>query len=155
LTLQAGIEAQLGHVLATAYQVALSLTGQARAAEALVEEASLLALHAPDRIRPQADLKLGVLSVLIDIFSSGEATTERTGRATLDPTTDAIVAAIRELPLEFRTVTALYFADDLRYEEMGAVLNLPVATVRERLHQGRRSVVRVLGPVIAEQVRVH
>ena len=49
-----------------------------------------------------------------------------------------VTAAIHALPEEFRAVTALYFVDDMSYQEMAEVLGCPVGTVRSRLHRGRK-----------------
>lgn len=46
--------------------------------------------------------------------------------------------AIEELPDEFRTVAALYFAEDLSYREIADAVGCPVGTVRSRLHRGRK-----------------
>lgn len=46
--------------------------------------------------------------------------------------------AIEELPEEFRTVAALYFAEDLSYREIAHAVGCPVGTVRSRLHRGRQ-----------------
>lgn len=46
--------------------------------------------------------------------------------------------AIGELPEEFRTVAALYFSEDLSYREIADAVDIPVGTVRSRLHRGRK-----------------
>lgn len=46
--------------------------------------------------------------------------------------------AIEELPDEFRVVAALYFSDDLSYQEIAETVGCPVGTVRSRLHRGRK-----------------
>jgi RNA polymerase sigma-70 factor (ECF subfamily) len=46
--------------------------------------------------------------------------------------------AIEDLPDEFRTVAALYFAEDLSYRQIAEVVGCPVGTVRSRLHRGRK-----------------
>jgi RNA polymerase sigma-70 factor (ECF subfamily) len=50
---------------------------------------------------------------------------------------EQVEAAIDALPDEFRTVAALYFLQDLPYQEIAAMLAIPVGTVRSRLHRGR------------------
>lgn len=42
------------------------------------------------------------------------------------------------LPEEFREVAMLYFTQDLSYQEIAGVLEVPIGTVRSRLHRARR-----------------
>jgi RNA polymerase sigma-70 factor (ECF subfamily) len=51
--------------------------------------------------------------------------------------TEEVSQAIAELPEEFRTAAALYFLDDLSYQQIAETLDVPVGTVRSRLHRGR------------------
>jgi RNA polymerase sigma-70 factor (ECF subfamily) len=48
-----------------------------------------------------------------------------------------IQAALNELGPEHRAVVVLKDFDGRRYEEIGALLNIPVGTVRSRLHRAR------------------
>jgi len=52
-------------------------------------------------------------------------------------TADEVAAAIDALPEEFRVVSALYFLEDLPYQEIAEAVGVPVGTVRSRLHRGR------------------
>ena len=52
--------------------------------------------------------------------------------------TERIVAAVDRLPEEYRVVATLYFMEDLRYQDIAAALDLPIGTVRSRLHRARR-----------------
>ena len=51
--------------------------------------------------------------------------------------TEQVVAAIDQLPEEFRVVSVLYFLEDQPYQEIAQTLGIPVGTVRSRLHRGR------------------
>jgi RNA polymerase sigma-70 factor, ECF subfamily len=51
---------------------------------------------------------------------------------------EAVQAALRKLPEEYRVVASLYFIEDMSYEAIAAVLGLPPGTVRSRLHRARR-----------------
>jgi len=151
----ATFEDLLAGVVGTAYQLALSLTGQPSAAGALVEEAALKAFHAPKGFGLDVDFRGWFLGVLTDVFLTRCPEPDPAAAApALDGTTEEIVRAIRALPIDLRIVTAIYFTEDLRYEEIGAVLDLPVATVRSRLHRGRRSVMRALRPIPRGRLRV-
>ena len=53
--------------------------------------------------------------------------------------TDAdVLAALDELPEEFRATVLLVDVDELTYEEAAAALGCAVGTVRSRLHRARR-----------------
>ncbi len=51
---------------------------------------------------------------------------------------DEIQAAIAGLPEEFRVAVVLCDVADQSYEDIARVLEVPVGTVRSRLHRGRR-----------------
>lgn len=46
--------------------------------------------------------------------------------------------ALDTLPVEFREVSALYFAAEMSYEEIAETLEIPLGTVRSRLHRARK-----------------
>lgn len=52
--------------------------------------------------------------------------------------TEQVIAAIQALPLEYRTVAALYFLDDLTYRDIASIMDCPIGTVRSRVHRGRK-----------------
>ncbi|AHG91421.1 RNA polymerase sigma factor, sigma-70 family [Gemmatirosa kalamazoonensis] len=58
--------------------------------------------------------------------------------------TERIAAAIADLPEEFSAVCTLYFMEDFTYQEIADVLDVPVGTVRSRLHRGRRMLQQAL-----------
>jgi RNA polymerase sigma-70 factor (ECF subfamily) len=64
--------------------------------------------------------------------------------------TERIAAAIARLPDEYRVVSALYFMEDLSYEEIAQVLECPVGTVRSRLHRGRKMLQKALWQIAEE-----
>ena len=51
---------------------------------------------------------------------------------------DVVLRAIGELPSVFREAVVLSDMEDLSYEEMSKVLDVPVGTVKSRLFRGRR-----------------
>ena len=55
-----------------------------------------------------------------------------------------IQAAIHALPEDFRVTCALYFVDELSYQQIADMTNCPLGTVRSRLHRGRRLLQREL-----------
>ncbi len=78
---------------------------------------------------------------------------------TADPATDlmnrldaeAVGQAIDALPDEYRIAATLYFLQDLAYHEIAAILEVPVGTVRSRLHRGRRLLQQALWQVAEER----
>jgi RNA polymerase sigma-70 factor (ECF subfamily) len=50
---------------------------------------------------------------------------------------EEVAAAIDSLPDDFREVSVLYFLEDLPYARIAELLDIPVGTVRSRLHRGR------------------
>jgi RNA polymerase sigma-70 factor (ECF subfamily) len=63
---------------------------------------------------------------------------------------EQVAAAIASLPNEYRTVCALYFMQELSYQEIAEILDCPVGTVRSRLHRGRRALQLTLWNVAQE-----
>ena len=61
--------------------------------------------------------------------------------------------AIVKLPEEQRSVILLVGLEGMRYEEVAAVLDVPVGTVRSRLSRGREALRRLTGAVPSEEVR--
>ena len=57
---------------------------------------------------------------------------------------ERVSAAIGALPGEFRVVCTLYFMNDAPYQEIADMLEVPVGTVRSRLHRGRRLLQKAL-----------
>ena len=55
-----------------------------------------------------------------------------------------IQAAIHALPDDFRLTCALYFVEQLSYQEIAEVTEVALGTVRSRLHRGRRLLQREL-----------
>ena len=57
----------------------------------------------------------------------------------------ALWAAVGSLPPKFRTVVHLHYAEGYSTGEIAAMLHIPSATVRTRLHRGREKLKRILG----------
>lgn len=58
--------------------------------------------------------------------------------------TEQVAGAIAALPEEYRVVCALYFVDDLPYQDIADIVGVPLGTVRSRLHRGRRMLQKAL-----------
>jgi RNA polymerase sigma-70 factor, ECF subfamily len=62
-----------------------------------------------------------------------------------------VARALAALPEEFRVVCTLYFMEDLAYQEIADILQVPVGTVRSRLHRGRKMLQKRLWKVAEDQ----
>lgn len=58
--------------------------------------------------------------------------------------TEGVADAIRTLPAEYGVVCTLCFMQDFSYHEIAEVLEIPVGTVRSRLHRGRKMLQKTL-----------
>lgn len=68
---------------------------------------------------------------------------------------EAIDRAIRRLPIDYQETAALYFTEDLSYQEVAEVLGVPVGTVRSRLHRARKLLQQMLWRVAEDEGLVH
>ena len=50
---------------------------------------------------------------------------------------DEVTKAITELPVDFKTVILLCDVEDFSYEEIASIIDIPIGTVRSRLHRAR------------------
>jgi len=57
----------------------------------------------------------------------------------------ALEAAVRELRPEYREILLLRFVEELSYEEIAEVLDLPMGTVKIHIYRARRDLARVMG----------
>ena len=48
-------------------------------------------------------------------------------------------------------MASMYFEEDMAYQDIAGVLDIPVGTVRSRLHRGRKLLQRILWDVAVEQ----
>jgi RNA polymerase sigma-70 factor (ECF subfamily) len=64
---------------------------------------------------------------------------------------ERVAEAIGAIPEEYRMVATLYFLEDYAYHEIAAVLEIPVGTVRSRLHRGRKLLQKALWKLAEEE----
>jgi RNA polymerase sigma-70 factor (ECF subfamily) len=64
---------------------------------------------------------------------------------------EQVTRAVAGLPEEFRVVSALYFMEQLSYQEIAEIVDCPVGTVRSRLHRGRKLLQKALWQLAQEQ----
>ena len=63
---------------------------------------------------------------------------------------DDVARALAALPDEFRTVATLYFMEDMSYKDIAEVLDVPIGTVRSRLHRARHMLQKQLWKIASE-----
>jgi RNA polymerase sigma-70 factor (ECF subfamily) len=161
-------EALLQPVLEPAYRAAYHLARNTADAEDIVQEASLLAWRNFASFEPGTNFKAWFQRIVMNVFltrcraerrrgvsvplipddgdndrTAADVRWARDGRDAAEAILggmdiETIQAALAALPTEYRTVSVLYFVDDLSYEQIAETLDCPVGTVRSRLHRGRR-----------------
>ena len=147
--------------LVIAYQhrvfgVALRMLRNRSEAEEIAQEVFLRVHRAVEDFRGEAKLSTWLYAITsrlcLNRLASGERRMAREGeeslerlRADTDPAAHAergeleaaLQRAITELPEERRVVVVLRDFEGLSYEEIAAALDLPLGTVRSRLHRAR------------------
>ena len=71
---------------------------------------------------------------------------ERTERQTL------VQLALSKLSPEYRQVLVLKEMEDMKYEEIAAMVKIPVGTVRSRIHRGRAELKEILERLLGDQI---
>lgn len=66
-------------------------------------------------------------------------TTDMRTESVQDLIGDEVASALNALPVDFRTVIILCDLEGFTYEEMAKILDIPIGTVRSRLHRARNS----------------
>ena len=64
---------------------------------------------------------------------------------------ETIITAIGELPADLRSAITLREIDGLSYEEIAAVMECPVGTVRSRIFRAREAVDKRIKPLLADE----
>lgn len=153
------LEEVLGAHLASLYRTARVLTGNAHAAEDLVQESVVKACRAWDQLRSVHSAKAWLLQIVHRTFLNtrrGEA--RRVPLVDLDvhdeelladallaqeplasaELSEAVAAALDALPVGFREALWLLDVEELKISEAAEVLDLPPGTVASRAHRGRQ-----------------
>ena len=71
------------------------------------------------------------------MLSSQDPTPEE--QLVLSETQEAVRAAIDKLPEKYKAVVVLRYMHDLSLQEISDVLDMPVTTVKTRVHRGREA----------------
>jgi RNA polymerase sigma-70 factor (ECF subfamily) len=157
------------------YPTMLRLTGSADDALDLLQDAFLRAFEKLDRFQGESSFYTWVYRIAVNLALSGRRRRRVTARLGIgggrgepldpqdnsglsDPTLpleqaerdDLIQLALNSLADDHRAVVVMKEFDGLRYEEIAAVLNVPVGTVRSRLHRARLDLRERLKGVVSE-----
>ena len=147
------------------YGAALRLTKNARDAEDLVQDTYLKAFRFISSFERGTNAKAWLFRILKNSFINDyrkrskepskvdyqevETTYNSEEAAEVDHTTDLrvetvqdmigdeVATALNSLPVDFRTVIILCDIEGFTYEEMAKILDIPIGTVRSRLHRAR------------------
>jgi RNA polymerase sigma-70 factor (ECF subfamily) len=148
--------ATISGLLDTAYRAAYCLAAEASLAEELVEEAVRRASRRQNEFQARQETTHWFLRLLTRVCCERlglpwpapepRGPIRQQARALAAPGTVAlerigltsIERALDRLPSEDRVVTALYLVNDLSYCDLSEILEIPVESVRTRLHRGRR-----------------
>ncbi|MBI5511151.1 MAG: sigma-70 family RNA polymerase sigma factor [Deltaproteobacteria bacterium] len=149
------------------FRVALRYTRDRAQAEDLVQDTVVRALRFRDKFEPGTNFKAWTYTILTHTFihkyrrqkreheilegaSRADALRQLSSEVTRDTATrpeevyldrmlsDEVLAALDQLPEEFRTVVVLCDLEGLSYKEIADAVGSPVGTVMSRLYRGRR-----------------
>lgn len=119
------------------------LAGDLHAAEDLLQETFFQAARREDRLGTAVSPRAWVFTIARNVAITALRRRRKTSplpvelpgpRAAEDPRLDAMRDAIGDLPASMRETLELRLRDELTYEEIAAVLEIPIGTVRSRLH---------------------
>ncbi len=146
------------------FNYALYLTGNREEAGDLLQETFLKAYRFFDKFEPGTNAKAWLYRIMRNTYINEYRRVKRlpalveydeqisayqmapmaAERATYDRTTDVreiyddeISSAITALPEKFKSVIILRDIEELAYEEIAGILEIPIGTVRSRLHRAR------------------
>jgi RNA polymerase sigma-70 factor, ECF subfamily len=161
------------------YQVARRLAGSRDDAEDLVQETYARAFRAWRSFQPGTNLRAWLFRILTNVnidrgrriqrspdmqpleendYFLYNKLAESAGDSNVDErrvverlSQNDAVAALAELPHDFRDVVLLVDLADFTYSDAAQILDIPIGTVMSRLHRGRRILKRSLAESAVEQ----
>lgn len=158
------------------YPTVLRLAGCAEDAQDLMQEAFLRAFQKLDRFHGESSFYTWVYRIAVNLTLSGHRRRRVAARRrddtrglTLETASDPrdndpsgplerserdqlIQNALNTLAPDHRAVVVMKEFDGLRYEEIGAILGVPVGTVRSRLHRARCELRDLLHDLVDEEL---
>jgi RNA polymerase sigma-70 factor, ECF subfamily len=140
------------------YRTALGITGDTEAAADLLQDVFLRVHRFADRIDTDRPLEPWLYRVTANLscswakrqrwvrpieelaeWLSGEQKHSPSQIAERKETWGDIKQAVASLPLTHRTVIVMYYVNSLSLREIADILDLPVGTIKSRLHYGRHA----------------
>ncbi len=148
------------------YRTAFAITGDAETAADLLQDVFLRLHRFAHRIDPRRPLEpwlyrmtanlayswlkrrkrwLQPLEGVMEWFSSGPRRRSLQQRVERSAEWERVRLAMLKLPPQQRIVVVMYYINELSLQEIAAVLEIPVGTVKSRLHYGRQALRKALG----------
>lgn len=149
----------------TVYRTALTITGDVDAANDLLQDVFLRLYRFACRIDPERPLEpwlyrmttnlaytwikrnrrwLQPLEDFVDWIAGGDEYSPSKQVEKMDDW-QQVQEAVSNLPLSQRMVVVLYYLNDLSLQEIADIIDVPIGTVKSRLHYGRRTLRKKLG----------
>jgi RNA polymerase sigma-70 factor (ECF subfamily) len=174
LSLQAGSLDALGVLYdrhrSLVFRTALAITGDAEAASDLLHDVFLRLHRFASHIDPQRPLEPWLYRMTTNLSYTWVKRRQRWFRpledvadwlggarkdipayqAEVDDSWRQVQQAVSSLPLSHRGVVVLYYVNDLSLLEISEILDIPVGTVKSRLHYGRQTLKQSLGILAGE-----
>jgi RNA polymerase sigma-70 factor, ECF subfamily len=169
LSLQAGSLEALGSLYdrhrQLVFRTALAITGDAEAAADLLHDVFLRLHRFAAHIDPHRPLEPWLYRMTTNLSYTWVKRRQRWIRpledvadwlagnrkeipayqAEMDDSCHQVQQAVSSLPLSHRGVVVLYYVNDLSLQEISEILDIPVGTVKSRLHYGRQALRHSLG----------
>jgi RNA polymerase sigma-70 factor (ECF subfamily) len=153
------------------YRTALAITGDWEAAGDLLQDVFLRLYRFADRIDPARPLEPWLYRMTANLAYTWVKRNRRwlqplddfadwlTGGGWNGPYDqvekrdewDQVQRAILTLPLQQRVAVVLYYLNDLSLQEVAEILDVPLGTVKSRLHYGRQMLKKHLGLELAPE----
>ena len=147
------------------FRTALAITGDAEAADDLLHDIFLRLHRFASHVDPQRPIEPWLyrmttnlsytwikrrqrwLRPLEDVaeWLAGGRKDVPAHRVEVEESWRMVQQAVSSLPLSHRGVVVLYYVDDLSLQEIAEILEIPVGTVKSRLHYGRQALKKPLG----------
>jgi RNA polymerase sigma-70 factor (ECF subfamily) len=137
--------------LRSLYGTAYRLTRNPQDAQDLVQETCLRALRSFGGYTPGTNIRAWLFTILhrvrVDFLRRDGRSPETLDTATYEPAVRAnqealavetdVGRALETLPEAFRAAVVLRDIEGFSYEEIGAIVGVPIGTVMSRIHRGR------------------
>jgi RNA polymerase sigma-70 factor (ECF subfamily) len=146
------------------YATAYRLTRNAADAEDLVQETFLRAYRAFEGYTPDTNARAWLYTILYRVRADhyrrvgrspqtveleGEGPGVAPPQDELARGQEEVARALNALPECFRSAVVLRDMQDFSYEEIAAILDIPMGTVMSRIHRGRALLRKVLAPKVS------